>query len=147
MSDDFVKIGTTFDTDGFVAGKAISAFQIAPADLVKACAAAADPGLRALQANVSKIRPVTGRLARSPRTVTRQYARGAVACALVGYEKGVAPHAYLIEYGIQAKGKRRGVAGKFPLGMAFLAAKTSMEARLKAQLEQLMEKAASKAIG
>jgi hypothetical protein len=45
MSDDFVKIGTTFDTDGFVEGKAISAFQIAPADLVKACAAAAEPGL------------------------------------------------------------------------------------------------------
>jgi hypothetical protein len=141
MSDDFVKIGTTFDTDGFVAGKAISAFQIAPADLVKACAAAAEPGLRALQANVSKIRPVTGRLGRSPRITTRQYQRGAVACALVGYEKGVAPHAYLIEYGIQAKGKRRGVAGKFPLGMAFVSTKTSMQARLKHQIETLAAKA------
>ena len=142
-----VSIGTTFDTDGVIFGKTLPAVQLSASDLVAACAKAAEPGLSALVANVKQIHPVTGRLSESPRIVTRQYKRNAVAIALVGYEKGVAPHAYLIEYGTKERRKRGKVTGKAPLGMAFLAAKTSMEARLKAQLEQLMEKAASKAIG
>ena len=114
-------------------------------ELVGACERAAMPGLMALKANVMGIRRVSGRLQDSPAIITRYYRRqrtGIVATALVGYRKKEAPHSGFVEFGTKARTSRRGnrgrAAGQRPLGRAFDSSRSTMEAKLSAELMKLM---------
>jgi hypothetical protein len=110
-------------------------------ELVDACERAAVPGLMALKSNVMGIRRVSGRLQDSPAIVTRHYRRK-VATALVGYRKGKAPHSGFVEFGTKLRTSNRGnrgqAVGQRPLGKAFDSSRSTMEAKLSAELMRLM---------
>ena len=133
------------------AAKAISGvalqdeFRLEIKELVAACERAAVPGLMALKSNVMGIRRVSGRLQDSPAIVTKYYRRkrtGIVATALVGYRKGEAPHSGFVEFGTKlrtsSRGNRGRAIGQRPLGKAFDSSRSTMEAKLSAELMRLM---------
>ena len=122
------------------------ALDLSVESLVAACKNAAQPGLVALQTNVGGIRSRTGRLRRSPAIKAKVYRgrNGLNAMALVGYKSGIAPHSYYIEFGTKARGKRRAVAGMFPLERAFNASRQAMQGTMSAELQKIMAAAAAR---
>lgn len=156
MSDGLnIQISAAHKTAKAISGVALQdGFRLEIKELVDACERAASPGLMALRANVAGIRKVSGRLQASPAIVTRYYRRkrtGVVATALVGYRKGAAPHSHLVEFGTKDRKSRRGNRGhspaQKPLTKAFEASRSTMEAKLSAELQRIIAAKADSALG
>lgn len=129
------KKGEDLEIKSFRAG-----FEWSAQELEEACERAAAPGLSAFRANVGQVHRVTGNLAASPAMVTRTYVGNGriVGIAVVGYDKAVAPHGHLVEYGTGPRKSRKGFRGSaqglFPLARAYDTAYTVMQSRLSAEL-------------
>lgn len=129
------KKGDDLDLSQFRAG-----FEWSAVELARACERAAAPGLEAFRANVSRVHRVTGNLAASPALVTKTYfgAGRVVGVAVVGYDKSVAPHGHLVEYGTGPRTSRKGFRGSaqalFPLARAYDTAYVAMQSRLGDEL-------------
>ena len=144
------EISTKYRDANFLAGNAVAdALRLDVSKLVGSCNRAAAPGLMALRSNVAGIKSKTGRLGRSPAVKSKVYKTGNnwTALALVGYDSGIAPHAYYIEYGSRNRQKRGAMPAFFPLQRAFESTRETMKATMQNELQKIMAEAAKRLAG
>lgn len=143
------RLNTTEKDARWMSGEtAHKAVRINPDEIQAAVERSMQPGLMALRANVNqRVGVRTGRLRKSPAIVIRRYGRAPrlTVMGLVGYLHGVAPHARLMELGTPPRDGRGMVKARRMAWRAYFDNRETMGAKMTAELQAVLERAAAKA--